>query len=383
MRNNFAYIFVWCVQRLGIVIESKINYFLNALVNLSVLSALVVFFKNENTTKTRSSHRDTRKKFYAIQNTVVIVLVILTYSSVIPQSMAKLETDFSKLITQYENQFNKLDSLNAIYQKKIDQIEREKGKDSRDESKIEKLMASSVTLSKEIDGVQKNVDRLKSSIESKKKQLYNLYTHTIDSLGNVSSKSSAKVQDEIMKLKEKRLLVSPRLLPLSYNPEKIISLDLNSTQSVEEANLMREYIKNAKAEVNQVYEKITATINEISQIVKLEKKTKKFIEETGFDNGIKQSSISQRTVAMAEDGSFNGLDPGSADKEISMQYNSYNFILNQLRSIDNPGFNSTDFTNVVMNTSGVSYRQYLKVLEEVKEGLEDYRLILNKKSGNR
>jgi hypothetical protein len=313
----------------------------------------------------------------------ILLFAVISYIDVLPQSIQKSEIEFSKLVSQLDIQTKKLDSLNSVYKKKIEQIEREKSKSERDDSKIVKLMSSSVSVSKNIDDVQKNINRLQTGIENIKKKLYALYTHVIDSLNNSSSKSSAKVQDDIILIKEKRLLVLPRILPLSYNPEKIISLDLNNIKNKDEAAIINDYIKNAKIEADQVYTQINNTISDIGHIVKLEKKTKKFIDETGFDSGIKQGSISRMATKSLAEGWYNGLDPSSADQEISMQFNSYNFILNQLRSIDTPDFGATGFNSVSKITSGISFRQYLKILEEIKEGLEDYRLILNKKTGNR
>ena len=79
-----------------------------------------------------------------------------------------------------------------------------------------------------------------------KEQLNRIYIVKIDSLEALKKSGKEdgdKLNDEILSFTGKRLLVAPRILSSSFNPDKVLRIDLSKTGDPKEKALYKEYLR--------------------------------------------------------------------------------------------------------------------------------------------
>ena len=301
------------------------------------------------------------------------------------QSMDKLEKKFEQLNNQYNNESLVVDSLNSVFSKKAAEIDSEKKKSNPDKTLITGLMASSVIISNDIEEHNNKLKKLEVDLDKIKDQLNRIYLSRIDSL-EVLKKSGKenedKLNDEILLFTGKRLLVAPRILSLSFNPDKVLRIDLNKTTNPGEKVLYKEYLNNALVEVGSLLDKVNRQSSEAEQIASLQEKTEKFLEEAELENKVlfqKQSSVtsSSDVSSPASEVGF-----GAKDRDFSNQVQTYRLILRQLdiEQISKTDINSGISFNEI--NKNLSLKDYLKLLKEVKKRLQEFKLVLANKIGS-
>ena len=301
------------------------------------------------------------------------------------QSMDKLEKKFEQLNNQYNNESLVVDSLNSVFSKKAAEIDSEKKKSNPDKTLITGLMASSVIISNDIEEHNNKLKKLEVDLDKIKDQLNRIYLSRIDSL-EVLKKSGKenedKLNDEILLFTGKRLLVAPRILSLSFNPDKVLRIDLNKTTNPGEKVLYKEYLNNALVEVGALLDKVNRQSSEAEQIANLQAKTEKFLEEAELENKVlfqKQSSVTSSSD-VSSPGSEIGF--GAKDRDFSNQVQTYRLILRQLdiEQISKTDINSGISFNEI--NKNLSLKDYLKLLKEVKKRLQEFKLVLANKIGS-
>jgi hypothetical protein len=240
-------------------------------------------------------------------------------------------------------------------------------------------MSGSATLSNKIESQQYKIQEIEKNLESVKKQLYNKYSIIIDSLkkSQTQVKPGKDIQilnDKILNFTEKRLLVSPKINSLTFDPQKLIEIDLNTVNNPEEKNAYSNYLRNALSEINQQILNVENSYVEIQQIVYLQKKAGRFMEETEFDNDITplhRQHINSNDIKP----SYTGDNPDGTVNEdvkaIESQAISYNLLLNQLSFSQ-----SSKWTTKEITRKDFSLKSYQSMLKELKNRLQDYKSVL-------
>ena len=242
----------------------------------------------------------------------VSILFLLPVSKIesqnIPEQeyLIKMEKRYNDLQISYTKEKSVLDSLQERFNKRIKEINFEKEKTNPDNDKITSLMANSVNLSNNIDEQQKELDKIGKSITSIKIKLNEKYTGIIDSLKNIREKETEnkeKIDNLILFYATKRLEVTPEIYRLSFNPYKILELDLHKSKDSVYKKIYSEYLTSAMNEVNNVLANISEESNEINQVIELQRKANRFVEETELESGItsgKLSSVEEKKPATLE-----------------------------------------------------------------------------------
>ncbi len=170
------------------------------------------------------------------------------------------------------------------------------------------------------------------------------------------------------------MLVAPQVPLLSFNPEKIVQIDLSKLKDVKEKSIYNDYLKNALTEVDSVLNKVKSLSNDFNQIVRLQKKSQKFLEETEFNNNIQ---VQKYSPEHSSNGDITSGLSGPYDKtNIASVANSYTLIMNQLNI-----YGKNDFKNVFNYTEelkkdGLNIEEYNNLLKEVKNRLQEYKLVI-------
>ncbi|HVO73895.1 MAG TPA: hypothetical protein VMT35_07720 [Ignavibacteriaceae bacterium] len=309
----------------------------------------------------------------------MLSLFLLSFVQLNAQSLNELEKNYETLQKEYLKENSAVDSLGALILKRASLIDNEKKKDQPDEDILVGLLSGSATLSNNLEKHQKNLNRIGNDIEQIKKQLFKNYSVIIDSLEGLkaSGRENEQLNSEIFYYTGQRLMVSPKIPMLSFNPEKVLKIDLKKMTDPREKTLFKEYLDNALSEVDKLLGNVEVESNEIGQIADLEKKSKKFLEETEFESGMIPRNISRTGTSGEGSSSTFGErgNPGSNDVNVKAYYS----LLNQL---DTKNVQAPDLGwNRSINTSGknLDLKDYEKLLKEVKLRLQELKLVLANK----
>ena len=294
------------------------------------------------------------------------------------QSLTELENKFEHLTNVINENKTSLDSLKKVIDERGKRIDEEKSKSNPDKDEIVKLMANTITISNKIDQLQKKSDEDEKHYELLKNKLDKKYSAILDSLNSIKP-STDKIEEERLIYVQKRLLVAPQVPLLSFNPEKIAEIDLSRLKDNKEKSIYNDYLKNALKEVDSVLNKVKNLSNDFNQIVRLQKKSEKFLEETEFSNNAQVQNYSANQSASTNDATnFTGVGPRDISNIASVA-KSYDLILNQLNI-----YGKNDLKNVFnyseeLNKNGLDIEEYNNLLKEVKNRLQEYKLaIVNK-----
>ncbi len=315
-----------------------------------------------------------------------LILILFTMFSALnfsyAQSIDNLENELSALKKSYKNETALLDSLKHILAKKAKEIDNAKKIDNADENNIKKLMASSVVIADRIYEQQEKVNSIGKEIEILKKQLDKKYTKEIDSLTAAENSDNYlgnkdDLRDRILLLTEKRVMVAPKIYSLSFNPQKILEINLSDAETLEERNIYDEYLREALAEVDDQLERVKKLNEEAAQIVTLQEKTKKFLEDTEFDSDFRRSSASVDKTSL--DAHARETSELFSRDDLVPQIQSFNLLLRQLNLEQSSDIKSAKSFTLDSLRTDLSLEDYHNLLQEVEKGLLDYKLILMNK----
>jgi len=295
------------------------------------------------------------------------------------QSLDALEKRYDNLRSVVKKDNMILDSLKNILETRAKQIENEKQKLNPDNDKIIKLMAGSVSLSNLIDDYQEKLDANSKNLKQLSKMLEARYSAKIDSLQLLkksTKENSEKLDSDILLYTEKRLLISPQVDLLSFNPQKILEIDLTKTKNSDEKASLKEYLSSALAEINAELSEVTKQAKEIDAALILQEKTSKFLAETEFDRDFRPGKSSRSSTARTYESSILSVQ----DKlVIADQINSYALLLDQLNIFDKSENINLQKFNFKSGKANLSLKDYSSLLKELKQRLSDYKLILTNK----
>ena len=309
----------------------------------------------------------------------ILFLVLIDFDSINAQSTSTLESRFITLKNSFAIESRSLDSLKQILNERAKEIDIAKKKKDADESGIKKVMAGTVTISNKIDEHQEKTDKLKKELEDVKRLLSNKYTAEIDSLSileklNKYEGNKSKLKSQILALTEKKILVAPKINLLSFNPEKMLEVNLDDAKSDEEKKIYSEYLSGALTEVNNQLEQVKKLNDEVKQIITLQQKAKKFLEEAEFDSDMGAANLATRSRQ-----NIRSTEAAVATDKFTtqiLQAESFLFLLKQLDLKQTRELKTRIQFPMDSLKKELTMKEYQKLLKEVERRLIDYRLIL-------
>ncbi len=322
---------------------------------------------------------------------LVVLLITFSPGSILKsqnisaeKDLAKLETKYNDLQKKYSSGKMLLDSLKNKLDARVKEINTEKSKPAPDKDKITFLMANSVTLSNNIDEQQRKINKIEKSIAAIKVKLSEKYSGIIDSLKDVQKKdmeNKEEVENLILFYAAKRLEVTPEIFQLSFNPYKILELDLNKSKDSVDQKIYSEYLSNALQEVNNILSNISEENTKINQVIELQRKTNKFIEETELESGITSGKLSQE--GNNEKASNTRTGPVYAESSNSLSDNAqvYAHLLEQLSTVKSLSVRQLPGETLQSLEKNIDLNSYDKLLKEVKKRLVEYKKLLEQKIG--
>lgn len=213
-----------------------------------------------------------------------------------------------------------------------------------------------------------------------------MYSASLDSLNQLKNnrypgRVPEVIQREILFLTEKKLFASPRIPGLSLNPDKMLKMDLKNARNEREQTLYREYLQNALRELDLQAKNVNESIKETDEIVYLQKKAGRFLDEAEFQNEIRPGRAGKLPGGNAAASDLYGGPLTSKDAFRSSNISSYTGLLMQLQAVTSPSIKPV-WLEKGRTGKQMSMSDYSGLLKEVKKNLSEYREILvNKLSG--
>lgn len=316
-----------------------------------------------------------------LKHIMIVSIALFAITSLFPQSINKLEAEQRSLNKQLDFHRNSLDSLEIIYQARIEEIDDEKSKTEKDEDKIAQLMSRTISLTYQIDLEHDRIENVESNLRMVKGKLNNLYEHQIDSLKMLEASANYSgnkdlLSMQILHLMEKKLSDGINTNKLSYDPALLLGLDNKAIRNGREKDIYTDYLENASSEVNGKIEFIADVINELEETNRLHKKVDKFIKDAEFESNPLTAQLSDEYLNERVDLGGGVFDHGTLERN----FESYSFLYNQLsiqqfmhdRNIE---WNS-DYT---LSKNDLSAQAFIDLLKEINLRLENYNSLLKDK----
>ena len=329
------------------------------------------------------------RKFHSLYinlSAAFLVIIILFYPVLTAaQSLTDLETKYQNLNYSLQTEISALDSLNKILIRRANLIDLEKRKKNADKNVIKTMMANAVIISNEINAQQKKVGKLESAFESIIRKLDTEYTTLIDSLQSLENSNEFKGnKNELRALKlaliEKKILVSPKIYSLSINPGKILKINSDELIDPEERKIFFEYLNMALSEVDNQLNRIKELNIEVKQIITLQQKTRKFLEDTEFDTDISSTNFTSNQTQL--DTRASSLTEFQKSQQVSLlPVQTFTMLLKQLEIQQISGMQTRTRFDIDSLHTNLSIQDYQNLMIEIEKRLSDYRLLLVNKLG--
>ncbi len=176
------------------------------------------------------------------------IIILLVLSIAIAQNVAELEqkrTQLFKQMIETQKEIAVTDSqLNTITTK----IDKEKTKKNPDKGILEEWMAKGLHVSKQQLEQNQKLDSLQNELNKLDERLDYAYAAKIDSLEKLkqssNSASAKELNEKILKLTEKRLIVAPKMKALNFDPQKIQQIQLDETSDSLTQIILMDYLEN-------------------------------------------------------------------------------------------------------------------------------------------
>ncbi|MCU7498752.1 MAG: hypothetical protein HF309_05770 [Ignavibacteria bacterium] len=322
---------------------------------------------------------------------VYLAALLFTFCNLKAQDIQSLEKKYNYLAEKLQQEDSILTVLKNSLSDRARQIDYEKKKSSADRNKITSLMSNSINLSSQIEHQQKKVQNIFTELEAVKHSLNSIYGENLEKLQSrkkaaKNSQEISSIDSEILLLMGKKLAVMPYMPKFSSDPGRIKSLEISGL-SGKEKDIYDAYLKTALNETETQLNQVNIVYRETEQVLKLRKKTHKFLQEAEMERGIHPAGkVNNSTVAgvSGEKDShvFPGYESSSAQRNTTDMIQSQALLFSQLNPERSREIERS--LKTIIDTSGkkFSLNAYFNLLKDLKRSLEDYRNMLLSKTGS-
>lgn len=298
------------------------------------------------------------------------------------QSLTEWETRYNAALTAYQQQRQKLDSLRSALDQQVAGIDQEKSAARPDRNRLSRMMSGALAISRSLKRQQQTLDSLENEIEKLRNTLYVRYSARIDSLKNLEQQSSgtqqSELQRQILSYMGKKLLMSPHVQTLSIDPAKVLALKVSTPKDSLEQAIYQDFLRRALREVNARLQSINRTRQEVATLVRLEKKSRQFLEEIGSEtnpavlsSSLNRAQSENRAVFLSNNAEV------AATQRASLE--TLSLLLKQLtvlRMQESPSPNLRAFS---AEARQLTLEDYARLLSDVETELKQYRQIVEDK----
>lgn len=323
---------------------------------------------------------------------VYLAALLFNFCNLKAQDLQSLEKKYNYLAEKLQQEDSILTVLKNSLSDRARQIDYEKKKSSADRNKITSLMSNSINLSSQIEHQQKKVQNIFTELEAVKHSLNSIYGENLEKLqirkkAAKNSQETSSIDSEILLLMGKKLAVMPYMPKFSSDPGRIKSLEISGL-SGKEKDIYEAYLKTALNETETQLNQVNIVYRETEQVLKLRKKTRKFLQEAEMERGIHPAGKVNNSMTPSSAGNekdshdFPGYVSSTAQRNTTDMIQSQALLFSQLNPERSREIERS--LKTIIDTSGkkFSLNAYFNLLKDLKRSLEDYRNMLLSKTGS-
>ncbi len=318
-------------------------------------------------------------------------LLCLSAASLQAQGITAAERAYDELQADIAREQSRLDSLNALLATQAAKIDATKKSASPDQNTIREMMAAGLEISRQIESAQRAQAQLNARAANQRHLLAEQYSAIIDSLRQLENNENYRgerqqLQQQISAYTEKYILFSPAFQALSFDPRKIGEIHFEEIADSLEREIALSYLQNALSDVDSHLVHIRRNSDAISATIRLEEKTREFLEEvddpsfgllSGASENISAAANFEAQDGRTSSGDETALDVASAPVSgFTKQLESISLFIRQL-DIDDPDNLLRHWQN---RTDGsLTLEMYLNLLKDAEKRLETYAKTISRK----
>ncbi|MBI5727002.1 MAG: hypothetical protein HY965_04075 [Ignavibacteriales bacterium] len=320
---------------------------------------------------------------YTNRHHVILFILIAFINTMQAQHKLPMENSYDNLLTQLNAKQKSLDSLSSIYSGRIETLEALKRSSKTDDPRVLQFTASALSLSDEISNLRAEVKKIQEKLVPVREKLKEEYSEIIASLQSKrqQSKSTAQtgqIDEQLLYFLTRKLSLASPELKFSFDPAKLAASDLSKINNPEQKQLYVERFRSAFNEVERLLASISETAGELQRIVKLQKKSKHFMEEKEFTSSMNYqkggTSALNDKYANSSTGTSSEITP-----RISSSMDVYQGMLTQLSFLPEVNTFMRDNRNSRAKEKNTGVQNYLNTLRELQSGLQEFKQLIGEK----
>ncbi|MGD9899896.1 MAG: hypothetical protein AB7T22_12295 [Calditrichaceae bacterium] len=311
---------------------------------------------------------------------VIILVISLFFSSLSAQLLSETEQKMMALEKKEQLQNVKIDSLKKNLETALYRIDQKKSAKGADSKQIAAMMADAFDISKKIETEEAVLKSIVNNLQTVKITIHKICTQKIDSLQKNLKKTNSdfekkKIEQEIFRFAEKRMLALPVFNDLKFDPRKIRDIDLKNASEGIEQSIFKDYLTQALAEIDSHLIDIRKRHDEIDEMKRLEAKAEIFLADAQdsriFDfYAQSQDDISTRPAETTD---------YQTDYNKIGQIDAFRTMILQLYEVGPEIGISSHNKFIFPDEKTLSRDQYLEVMNATQKYLELYRKLILKK----
>ncbi len=215
-------------------------------------------------------------------NLNIWLITIATVLFALPLAAQNFDVDensLQELNTFKEQKITQINVLQSELNTLLEIIEIEKRYEFPDEDYISDLLAEALDKTSLIDIIEKELESVNEEIFIQRKDLYHKYSAAIDSLKEIEPAGQQVTVNKIKALNAKKIIVSPILTALTFNPDLIERITFKDKQPAQERAIYLNYLNNALQEVDSIIALLNQKSKDIKEMIRLDEMAKDFADD--------------------------------------------------------------------------------------------------------
>lgn len=299
------------------------------------------------------------------------------------QYRAAAEAEYEQILERLKIKQRSLDSLSEVYTGRVEKLEALKKSNFRDEQKILDLTSSSIAMSNEIGALRSEIRKINEKLLPVKDRLKEEYNGIVVQLQKErkvaqSAEKTALIDEQLLFFLTRKIALASPELKFTFDPGRLASSDITRVSNPAQRNLYRERFQSAYDEVERLLSSVDEASGELQRIVKLQKKSKQFLEEREFAGSVDMQSGGGGSNR-DKSGLFTSGGMADVTTRIAGNMAAYQNMLSQLSFIPEVNTFMRDNKNPAVKGKHVEVQAYLATLKELRNGLQEFKQLVGEK----
>ena len=317
----------------------------------------------------------------------LFILFIWLNTALFSQEMTAKEREFEQLQNEKILLQQAVDSLNGQLNQILARIDQHKARPDADKKRTAEWMAEALSVSKQIERTEKGIKETDQRLSALKQDLSADYARQITALQKqldrgVSTEQREQIEQELFFLANKRLMVAPLIAALPFDPQRIITIDLQASRDSLDRAILRDYLQNALVSIDSNLQVISRKEKQVEDAKRLEEKARQFADDVSHSRVIGVYEERGFSSAMETDKNLDYSEDLYANRgALANTLNQQNDLLLLVRQLQRMGLSLDDKIDRRTLAAGdtLTIEQYLALLKKSREFLTLYRGMLQAK----